>query len=164
MRGALFAFSVLFAAGSVMASEPPLPASALPSDDRSAAERLRMSYFSSSTSTLDVKSLPGMLSFHSAYITTGSFNPGTGQCNLFLAIEPTSSQVTYKVGLKGVDGNLLKNPSFRSDDVGSVYSALETTLTVMAANNKHPQKLKNYMAEAEEAVARRVAAEDEAQQ
>ena len=102
-----------------------------------------MSYFASSTtSTLDVKSLPGMLSFHSAYITTGSFNPGTGQCNLFLAIEPTSSQVTYKLGLKGVDGNLLKNPSFRSDDVGSVYSALETTLTVMAANNKHPQSIK----------------------
>ena len=141
MRGALFAFSVLFAAGSVMASESPLPASALSSDDRSAAERLRMSYFASSTtSTLDVKSLPGMLSFHSAYITTGSFNPGTGQCNLFLAIEPTSSQVTYKLGLKGVDGNLLKNPSFRSDDVGSVYSALETTLTVMAANNKEQRR------------------------
>ena len=141
MRAALFAFSVLFAAGSVMASESPLPASALSSDDRSAAERLRMSYFASSTtSTLDVKSLPGMLSFHSAYITTGSFNPGTGQCNLFLAIEPTSSQVTYKLGLKGVDGNLLKNPSFRSDDVGSVYSALETTLTVMAAANNKEQR------------------------
>jgi hypothetical protein len=67
-----------------------------------------MSYFASfTTSTLDVKSLPGMLSFHSAYITTGSFNPGTGQCNLFLAIEPTSSQVTYKLGLKGVDGESL---------------------------------------------------------
>jgi hypothetical protein len=104
-----------------------------------------------------------MQSFHGAYISTASFNAATGQCNVFLAIEPTSTQVTYKLGLKGEDGNALKNPPFQSDDLGSVYSALETTLSVMAANGKHPQKLKNYMAEAEEAATRRAPAEAEAQ-
>jgi hypothetical protein len=142
MRGGLFAL-VLFAAGSVMASESPLPALALVADERSTATSVPMGYFATSTTSLDIKSLPGMVSFHGAYITPASFTPATGQCNVFLAIEPTSSQVTYRLGLR------------------SVYSALETTLTVMAANGKHPQKLKNYMAEAGEAAARRAAADEE---
>ena len=58
-----------------------------------------------------------------------------------ITIEPTSSQVQCKIGLRGVDGNLLKNASFGMGDLGSVYSALETTLTVMGADSTYPKKL-----------------------
>ena len=123
LRGALFVCTVLFAAGSVMASESPLPASALVSDERSTVTSLPTGYFATSSSSLDVKSLPGMLSFHSAYITTASFASTTGQCNLFLAIESTSSQVTYKLGLKGLGGNLLKNPSSGASAASGTWSS-----------------------------------------
>ena len=41
-----------------------------------------MGYFTPSTGTRNIKSLPGMLSFHGAYITAGSFNSETGLCKL----------------------------------------------------------------------------------
>ena len=57
---------------------------------------------------------------------------------------------------------MLKNASFGKDDLGLVYSALETTLTVMGADGKYPKKLQGYMSEAEEADTRRTAAKAEA--
>ena len=121
-----------------------------------------MPLFNFASSTLDVKPLPGLGLFHSAFITAGNFNSTTAQCTVFINIEPTSSQVQCKIGLRGVDRNLLKNASFGMDDLGSVYSALETTLTVMGADSKYPKKLQGYMSEAEKVDARRAAAEAEA--
>ena len=152
MRGLLTALFVQLAAGSVITSKSsPLSAGTLHS-----VESMPLGNFASST--LDVKPLPGLGLFHSAFITAGSFNSTTAQCTVRITIEPTSSQVQCKIGLRGVDGNLLKNASFGMDDLGSVYSALETTLTVMGADSTYPKKLQGYMSEAEEADARRTAA------
>jgi|AntAceMinimDraft_5_1070358.scaffolds.fasta_scaffold215882_1 hypothetical protein len=79
-----------------------------------------MGYFASSAGALNTKSLPVMLWFHVACITTESFNSETGQCNLLLAIEPIYSQVTSVLGLRGVQGYVLEDPSYRPGDLGLV--------------------------------------------
>jgi hypothetical protein len=161
MRVLLTALFVQLAAGSVMTSESSsLSAGTLYEVEGGAVSSIPLGNFA--TSALDVKPLPGMGLFHSAFITAGSFNSTTAQCTVCITIEPTSSQVRCKIGLRGVDGNLLKNASFGMDDLSSVYSALETTLTVMGADSKYPKKLQGYMSEAEEVDARRAAAEAEA--